>query len=345
MSVPFEMPIIYPCRGIPPRKRVSRSFHAVTTATFTMPEADPDELEPALVFHHREERDGKVYEHAIDIMQCRGMLVRPQPAYDRSWDETPLTRNDLSALAAVRPRDLPKTLWPDSSRYAYEYSNEVERADRLDPAKMEGNSFHETRAALQNKIDANLVMVDGTVYARAPDPSWNFYAWGREGWKARALLIPDSTFAFPGDSREPLDQFSEWFQERFGQGIETDPCTWIERRATEVPFSDNPIVRAASSFASRAHLNVVNHDAFGPETKRLGDEFRNGTSVSSALAFMAAFEEAASEKDAEHVFGRLDNREWFEMFWKFYELVPDGYKLDPSDERLGDDLETHLPRP
>lgn len=345
MSVPFEMPLIYPCRGIPPRKRVSRPFNAMTTATFTMPEAEPDELEPALVFHRREERDGKVYENAIEVMQCRGMLVRPQPAYDRSWDETPLTQEDLSALAAVRPRDLPRSLWPDSGRYAYEYSSEVERADRLNPAKMEGDSFRETHAALQSKIDANLVLVDGTVYARAADPSWNFYAWGREGWKAQALLIPDSTFAFPGDSREPLDRFSEWCRDRFGQSVETDPCTWIERRTTEIPFSGNPIVRAASSFANRARLNVVNHDAFGSETKRLGVEFRDGASVASALAFMAAFEEAASEKGAEHVFGGLDNREWFEMFWKFYELVPDGYKLDPADERLGDDQEPDFPTP
>lgn len=347
MSVPFEMPYIYACEGIPPRKRTPRKFHACSMAVFTIPEANPDELQPALVFRRHAEKDGKACDTALDINQCRGMLVRPLDSNLRRWDDTPLTRANLAGLSERWPNHLPKALWADSSRYAYEYPGDVEEASVLNPAKITRDYSRETRDEIQRKIDDNLVIVGDVVYARAPDPCWDVFIWGRDGgWTAQALLTPSRTFSFPGDCRDALDSFSDWCLERFGHSIQIDPETWIEAAATEIPFSGNPVVRAAQTLADIAQLNIVNTETYGPETKRLGLSFRENPSPSSAVAFISAFEKGATAPDAYPMRGTLENREWFEMFWKFYELMPEGYKLDPGMEALdGFDEETAAPSP
>lgn len=345
MTVPFVLPYIYACEGIPPRKRTPRKFYARSAATFTIPEAQGYELEPALLFRRHEEHEGKTYRNEIEIKQCRGMLVRPLPAGERIYDDTPLGVDGLASLATRRLNLMPKALQADSASYAYQYPGDVEDASSLNPAKIERDASREAQAEIQRKIDRTLVIVDGIVHARAPDPCWNVHIWGRNGWTGQALLVPDRTFAFPGDSRDLLDDFSDWCSRRFAQGIEIDARTSIEALATDIPFGSNPIVRAAERFADRAELNITNHDSFGTDVKKLGQAFLAEKSVSAAVAFMSAFEEAAKSPEARPILGGIENPGWFEMFWKFYELMPAGYKLDGAEDSLDLPLEIGQPTP
>lgn len=339
MTKVFSLPFIYSCQGIPPRHRVQQSFYASDTALFSFPEADPSELEPALAFYHaREDADGKRIENETLIRKCRGMLVRPVPANERAFDGNSLDEERLAAFAAgVPPRQLPEVLWGDH-RYAYAYSSPtIYPTEALTKTRITRNGRQDAIAAIQTKIESSLTLVDGVLYGRVQEPSFNLHIWGGRPWTAEALLRPTSSFAIPGDQPELVEEFGKWCSERFGKELTLRSDTRIEVLSTEIPMDENPIVRAALGLADRAELNIVNVDYFGAETKSLGQALRSGPSVSGSLAFVEAFQEAATKPEAHALGGDIDNADWFELFWKFYEIMPETYKIDAGDETFAVD--------
>lgn len=325
MSKVFYLPYIYVNDGKPPRARLNREFGVSSVAPFTFQEMEASELRTAMTFIYRSERDGAVQEHKTPIMRCADMLVRPVTS--ELHRDNPVTEDLLTQFGSLSPRRMEPGLQSASGRFYYRYG-ETFSEDSVNPDKVVSSGRNKAIAEIQHKIDENYFLCDGMLYSRCPDPSWNFHVWGNAGWEAQALLVPRGTFTLPGDCEDLVREVADWSRIELGRDITIKNETSIEVHDLDLPFSTNPVVSNAVELANRAELNVVNHDFFGHEVKETGQAFLKEKTVANAMAFLSAFEEAATRPDAHEMGGGLPNQTWFKIFWKLYEVTPEGYKLD-----------------
>ena len=337
MSRIFEIPIIYTNKGIPPRHRTSRGYTVFDTALLSFPEAPTSELEPALTFRHvyRLTDDVEDKTHDTVIHQYAGHLVRPMDGSSKIWSEEKMSLDILARLSLKDPGQLPKGIHVPSNRTRYGYRSEAFEARDLKAKHISESGRQAAIDELQAHIDATMVLVDGILYAHAPDPRHNVWVQG-DGVKCHHSLIRQGMFSFPADCGHLAEEFTAWACEEYGLEMKDDGDTFLRRNSFildhhDIPFSGNPIVESALEFADRAELNIVNTAAYGEETKRLGIEFRADPTMGNALAFMDAFEEAVTGggyPDARYSGNKRD----FTVFRKFFDTLPEEYKLGFSNE-------------
>jgi hypothetical protein len=335
MSVKFELPIVFRNHGIPPRHRRARDYTVSDTAVFSIREASPGEVEPALTFRSKHEEDGRLVRHDTVLRQFEGHLVRQVPA-GNSYRNGDMTVARLQELGRERPSAVPEALRCKSLKHYYDYHTDTFAMETLAGRPIDSSRREAVVREIQEALDQNLIVDGDVVYSRVHDPKINVSVMD-DGVLISTSLIASGRYCFPVDQPRLVDEFTDWLKSEYGLNSSPYRIGSYDRGCEiifdheHVPLSANPVVEAALNLGVHAELNVVNAEYFGPTVKELGLAFQAEPTVENALAFAEEFERAVVSGAYPDARSTLDDRD-FAIFRKFVELMPDEYKGDLANQ-------------
>jgi len=325
----FDIPVVYRNEGFAPRSRWHTEFLAVGKAAIAIPVADPSDVDPVLVYREKVRSGGM---RSVPFMHYRGLLMRPLAAPSPFGVGRTLGVSDIAALEGADIADVPEALRPPS--YIKEYAAARPRPrDSLNPKRIRTDGFAAAVDELQLQVDRNVVIVGEEAYARCPDPCWAFRK--RLGdWFADILFSPDGDFTLPGHRADLAREFVDWARHRHGIEFQMPWHREIEALSTHVPYAHNPVVGNAASLARDVFRHRQGSGIVFDLVDAASAACSRDAGVAEALAFVSAVEKLAANPAAPDISHRMGNALWVEFFWKAYELLPEGYKVDPGDEEL-----------
>ena len=333
MAVYFQMPFLYKAKGVPPRARNEREFAAWGIGTFGLVEVGAEDLAPSFLFAN-EDGDGPGRRYETPFLDYQGCNMLP--LHFAAAREGRVTSESLRGLDRMSPRLLPHAFRPKETFYLYDHAYDVTDERKINPEKITWSHRDQVMGELQASLDASGVICEGQVYFEAPEPVMRVALSGDHEVRVEAVLRgkEDYYWYFPGERRDLAMDFATYLADETGRTLIEETDRSIELRTDLAVRTQNPIIQAARLLARRAELNISNVDYYGATVKRLGNAFLASPTLGAAFRFVEAFQEEAMKPEA-HPLDRgrnLDNRIWFDAFWKAVELTPDEpYKIsDPE---------------
>ncbi len=233
MTMTFEIPILYTSRGVPPRAKTEQDFTVLDTAIFSFEVAERYELEPALTL--RTSCKGAVAGTVKQIVhQCRGQLV-VEAVGQCQLARIPMDIGYLAGLVGTEPDSLADFLMVPQSRLLYGYGR-YHHAAALRQDRIVASGRTEAVAGLQHRIDNELMIIDGRLFERIPDPRINVFV-KRDAYAVECSLEPAiQAFPFPCDRPDLVLAFTDWLECEHGLRS-AHPQGWTCRSHSTVPPS------------------------------------------------------------------------------------------------------------
>lgn len=344
----IELPYPYACRGIPPHHRSNTRFHLLTTGLFEFPEITLDEMTLALThsktIYGDVKTEDKYYRFEDDLYlethHSLDEILMMSGAF-------PQTKWGMSAAVKELPVELRSMTTNFAPSYGGVYFAEAEikkwkRVEVLDKEK----EF----AQVQSQINSGIkLVIDGDrlkLYATKAAPRWNIELVNegdRRHWSSSAIVGPPSsqTFSIPAELTAEMIEFAKWSERDIGLKLYRSLTEDFDV-TSELPAKPDALFANTRFLVKESKYSTIRIKPYGEEVETLGEIFRKSETVSNAMAFVHAFEKAATAPDADQISSALDNSAYFAAFWKICELLPDAYKVDPVAPSDDLDLDAEL---
>lgn len=333
----IELPYIYKCHGKAPQHRKDQDFYVVTKGIFEFPEVEMDDVELALVHSYTNDEDRTYetpfYKHEDKIFRAYSDgLVR-----DLFEDVTPESFENIRGQWNV-----PLALKVPSTRFHYGYGSvyhedSIKRWDRVQTALKE-EAFMELQAKIHKEF---MFIEDGdkvSLFEACTPPAWRVVLNENDphvGPMYNPAGESQYNYFLPAEMKSELNELADWYKSQTGYSLRIEDTRDIEVK-TELPAGPKILIGNATVLTNFTDHNVINYNPYGDEVDNLVSVFREEQTLSSALAFVLAFEEAATAPGAKKFLGGRDAKLYFGAFWKIYEMLPDAYKIDDAPEHIDD---------
>lgn len=325
----IELPYLYKCHGKPPRHKNDQDFYVFGKNVFEFRVIEPEEVEPVFIHKHF----GEDKTHDSLFYKVDDMVVRDFSETLWSGFKAPVKPETFNELAESQRRT-PNELMVSSNSFQYGYGRNFQEDEIRNWKNVQASFKDEAFAELQKKISEEFVFVrqgdDLVLQQKQHPPAWRIHL-GSDQALAHAYFNPAGesryTFFLPGEMKPQLSEFGDWYTSETGKPFSVNQESDIETVSAPIPTPEI-LIGNISVLINFAELNYVGQMPFGEEVQTLGERFKAERTIANGLAFVLAFEEAATKPNAYALPGSRNAHEYCGAFWKIYEMLPAAYKID-----------------